>query len=128
MTDFVLGRNHTHRSLFGHIINFEKNVPVYVPPVCHKEVAMIGALPDDGTEVSILDDEPKAAPALLPDERRDALIAAFQLLEERNNRTDFTGQGVPSVAGIKKIVDFEVDRKEIEPAWREYLEAKGSAE
>ena len=127
MTNFVLGRNYVHSSKFGHVIAFEKNVPTYVPPECHKEVAMIGAMPDDGSEVNILGDEVIRQPELTIDERREQLIAAFELLQERNSRTDFTGQGVPSVPALKKIVDFDFDRKEVEPLWRDYLEEKSAA-
>lgn len=126
MTNFVLGRNYVHSSKLGHVIAFEKNVPTYVPPECRKEVAMIGAMPDDGSEVNILGDEPVQKPELTVDERREQLIAAFALLQERNTRTDFTGQGVPAIPALKKIIDFDTDRKEVEPLWREYLEEKGA--
>lgn len=119
MTDFVLQRDHTHRSLSGHIINFIKGVPVYVPPVCHKEVAAIGALPDDGSIVDPLDDDKKQKPELTADERREKLMEAFVTLEERQNREDFTGQGLPAVAVVKKMVEFDVTKAEIEALWRE---------
>lgn len=119
MTDFVLKRNYIHRSLTGHIINFEKDVPVYVPPVCHKEVVAIGAIPDDDSEISPLDDEKDAPVELTPDERRDKLIDAFGTLESRANRTDFTGQGLPAVAAVKRLVEFDVTKIEIETLWRE---------
>lgn len=128
MSDFVLGRNYTHRSLFGHIINFVKNEPVYVPPVCHKEVAAIGAMPVDGDEVNILGDEIAPVEELPTDERNALLVAAFKTLEERNGRGDFTGQGAPSVAALKKIVPFEVDRKEVEPLWTAYRAEKGAVQ
>ena len=128
MTNFVLGRNYVHSSKLGHVIAFEKGVPTYVPPECHKEVAMIGATPDDGSDVNILGDEASQAPELTVDERREQLIAAFKVLQERNARGDFTGQGVPAVAALRKIVDFETDRKEVEPLWRDYLAGAGSDE
>lgn len=128
MTDFVLNRNYVHSSKLGHVIAFEKNVPVYVPPECHKEVAMIGAVPDDGSEVNILGDEITPVEELPTDERNALLVAAFKTLEERNGRGDFTGQGVPSVAALKKIVPFEVDRKEVESLWTAYRAEKGAVQ
>lgn len=123
MTDFVLQRDYTHRSLTGHIINFVKGEAVYVPPVCHKEVVAIGAVPDDGSFVDPLEDDKKLKPELTADERRDKLIDAFGILEERQNREDFTGQGLPAVAVVKKMVEFDVTKAEIEALWRELHDA-----
>ena len=125
MSEFVLNRNYTHRSLFGHVINFVKNEPVYVPPVCRKEVTAIGAVSMD-EKVDVLDPENAPRIPLTPDERRAELITAFKMLQERNNRTDFTGQGVPSVPALKKIVDFEIDKKEVEELWRDYHEEQAA--
>ena len=123
MAEFVLGRTHTHRSLMGHIINFKKGQPVWVPPVCHREVSAIGAMPVKGDRVDPLDDEPQEKPELTAEERQDQLVAAFKILQSRNARDDFTGQGVPSVSALRKIIDdFVPDRREVEEVWRNYLD------
>jgi len=124
--EFVLNRNYVHRSGLGHMIRFEKGVPTYVAPECRKEVMMIGALPADG-EMNILDPELEPEIPLSGEERNEALIKAFVALQARNSRDDFTGQGVPSVTALKKIVDFTIDRKEVEILWRQYLEEKNAA-
>ena len=122
MSEFVLHRNHTHRSTSGHILNFVKDVPLYVPPVCRKEVVMFGAVPLD-EPVELLDPEKEQKPEVLPDDRREALIKAFKFLEARNARGDFSGQGSPSVAALKKIIDdFDIDKKEVEEVWQAYRE------
>lgn len=126
MSEFVLNRNYTHRSLSGHIINFVKDVPVYVPPVCRKEVTMLGAVSMDEA-IDVLDAETSKKPELTPDERREALIKAFKFLQERNHRGDFTGQGAPSVTALKKVIeDFKVDKKEVEELWTVYREEQNS--
>ena len=126
MSEFVLNRNYTHRSTSGHIINFIKNEPVYVPPVCRKEVTMLGAVSMDET-IDVLGEETLKKPELTPDERREALVKAFKFLQERNHRGDFTGQGAPSVAALKKIIeDFEVDKKEVEELWTVYREEQNA--
>ena len=126
MSEFVLNRNYTHRSTSGHIINFVKNEPVYVPPVCRKEVTMLGAVSMDET-IDVLGAEAQKKPELTPDERREALIKEFKFLQERNHRGDFTGQGAPSVTSLKKIIeDFEVDKKEVEELWTVYREEQNS--
>lgn len=126
MSEFVLNRNYTHRSTSGHIINFIKGEPVYVPPVCRREVTMIGAVSMDEA-IDVLDPEKEQKPDVTPDERREALIKAFKFLQERNHRGDFTGQGAPSISALKKIVeDFEIDKKEVEELWTAYREEQNS--
>ena len=126
MSEFVLNRNYTHRSTSGHIINFVKDEPVYVPPVCRKEVTMLGAT-SMGEAIDVIDAEREEKPELTPDERREALIKAFKSLQERNHRNDFTGQGIPSIAALKKIIeDFDVDKKEVESLWPLYIEEQAA--
>ncbi len=119
MSEFVLHRNYTHRSTLGHIITFVKGEPVWVPPALHKEVTAFGAEKVDGDQVDLLGEEKKEITPLTPDERREQLLAAFELIKERNNRSDFTGQGLPSIAALRRIVDFDLDKKEVELLWRE---------
>ena len=126
MSEYVLHRNHTHRSLTGHIINFVKGVPVYVPPVCRAEVVAIGAVSTDGESVDPLGPEATQPVQLTDDERRAKIVETFPLLEKRNNRTDFTGNGVPSITAVKKIVDFDLTKLELEDLWRAYQEEKGA--
>ena len=119
MSEFVLHRNYTHRSTLGHIITFKKDEPVWVPPALYKEVTAFGAEKVDGEQVDVLDSEKKEVIPLTPDERREQLLAAFELIKERNNRSDFTGQGLPSIPALRRIVDFDLDKKEVELLWRE---------
>lgn len=121
MAEFVLARTFRFISGNGHSVQFEKGVPTYVPIACHREVQEIGAVPLENVE-PILGYEKEAVPELSFDDRRSQLIAAFKRLQDRNAREDFTGQGVPSVTALRKIVDFSIDRKEIEALWREYIE------
>jgi len=124
---FTLQRNYTHVSLTGHVLNFKKNDPVYVPPECRKEVMQIGAIPDEG-EIDILGPEGVQSVPLTIDERETALAAAFEKLVARNGRTDFTGQGLPATNAVASLVPFEPTRKEIEVAWRARQAKKATAE
>lgn len=119
MPEYVLNRTYALRSLAGRVINFEKGVPAWVPPECEKEALQIGATPVDGPK-DILD--PEAAPVveLTPDERRAKIFAAFKLLEARNERGDFTAQGVPNTKVLNALVGFEVLTKERDAEWVTY--------
>ncbi len=129
MAHFVLHRNYTHASRMGHIITFKKGETTYVPPECHREVAQIGAIPTDADgEVDLIAPEKVEQVPLSQDERHEQLVAAFELLEGRNRRRDFTGQGLPSLTALATIVDFDPSKKEVEDVWRLYREDKGAAE
>ena len=127
MPFFVLHRDYTHRSKFGHIITFKRDAETYVPPECRREVMQIGAIPADSeSSIDLLDPEKVEAIPVSGEDRREQLLAAFSLLEERNHRRDFTGQGLPSIAALSTIVDFEVGKKEVEDLWRTYREEQGA--
>lgn len=125
MPEFVLNRNHSMRSLYGHVIDFKKGQPVYVPPICAREAASIGAECVDG-KVDALDPEADVAVPMSPDERQESVLAAFKLLEERNGRNDFTGNGAPAVPALEKILGFDVDKKEVNLLWAEYRAEQGA--
>ena len=125
MSNFVLDRDYTHRSTLGHIITFKAGDPVWVPPLMHREVAQIGAKRVDGKGIKLLDDETPEVEPLTADDRRKQLFAAFELIKERNTRSDFTGQGLPSIPALRKIIDFDLEKKEVEAMWREFENQDG---
>lgn len=120
MPDFTLNRNHRLISLTGHTIQFVKGEPVAVPAALKAEVIAIGAQPVDGN-TDVLDEE-KEVVELTAEEREEQLVKAFKALQGRNERGDFTAQGVPSIAALKKIVEFAPEKKEVETLWVSYLE------
>jgi len=125
MPDYVLNRTYTHRSTLGHIVNFVKGQPVWVPPALEREVTQFGAEPVDGEKLDVLDPDAKALPlAPAGDERKSQILAVYAQLEARNQRGDFTGQGRPNLAVMKELLGFEVITRERDDVWEEYLKAK----
>jgi hypothetical protein len=127
MPDFVLSRNHSMRTLFGHIVEFKKGQPTHVPPICVKDAVAIGALPVDG-EIDVLDPELPEPIFMTPEERQENIIAAFKLLEDRGGREDFTASGCPTREALVKILGFATDKKEYEALWTGYTAEKNVAE
>lgn len=123
MPDMVLNRNYALRSLAGRVIDFEKGVPVHVPPECVREALQIGAEGVD-KKLEVLDPELTPAPELTLDERKDLIKAAFPEMEAKNDRNAFTAQGVPSTTALKEITGLDVAAKERDEAWTEYLQEK----
>ncbi|WP_143541572.1 hypothetical protein [Rhodoferax fermentans] len=125
MPDYVLNRTYTHRSTLGHIVNFVKGMPTWVPPALEKEVTALGAEPVDGPKQDVLDPDKPALP-LAPSgqERAAQVLAVFAQLEARNERGDFTGSGRPNLSILKELLGYEVIGKERDELWEEYLKAK----
>lgn len=123
MSEFTLNRNFTLISKTGHVILFKKGQATWVPPEVRKEAIQIGAQPSDGN-TDVLEEETVVIP-LSAGERAEKLIEAFKTLQQRNNRTDFTGQGIPAIPALKKLVEFDVEKKEVETLWNAYREEQG---
>ena len=116
MPEYVLNRKYALRSINGHIINFEKGVPVWVPPVVEKEALLIGATPVDGPK-DILNPEDEIKPEMPADERKEKILGVFEKLIKRNERGDFSGQGLPNLKVVEKMAGFIVSAKERDALW-----------
>ena len=123
MPEFILNRNYTLRTTKGHIINFIKGAPTYVPPIVVPDVVALGAEAVDAHE-DVLGEEPIVKPELTPDAREAILIAAYPSMVAANKRNDFTGQGIPNIKSLSAIAGFTVDKRELDATWQKYLEAK----
>jgi len=127
MPEYVLNRNYTHRSVHGHIINFVKGQPAWVPPILERDVTQFGAEPVSGDRVDLLDDLPARESEPSGEYRRALLLTAFEQLEARNQRGDFTGQGRPHPKALEKILGFEVGVRERDDVWEEHMNRKAAA-
>lgn len=127
MAEFVLNRTHTLRTTNG-VITFVKGEPTHVPPDMHRDAVSIGAVRADGADVDTSEPVVEAKPVIHGLERQDELFAAFALIMEKNDSKEFTGQGVPTVKAVEKIVSFDVDRSEVVEGWAEYKVKLAEAE
>ena len=123
MPQFVLNRTHTLRTTNG-VLSFVKGEPTNVPPEMVKDIIAIGGIRADGEQVDTSEPVAAVKPALVGIERQDALYAAFALIAEKNDPKEFTGQGVPTVKAVEKIIGFDVERMELVEAWTAYKIAK----
>lgn len=127
MAEFILNRTFTLRTTNG-VISFTKGEPTLVPPLMERDVVAVGGVRADGADVDMEEAQTPAKPIVSGLEREDDLFAAFALLIEKNDSKDFTGQGVPSVKAVEKIVSFDVDRAELAEAWAAYKVNQAEAE
>lgn len=122
MPKFVLNRNYTLSSLFGHVVNFKKGEETWVPDILVKECVAIGANPVDGI-VDVLGPEEVAVAPLTGEERREKVFQAFSQMLAENRREDFTGAGAPQLPSIEKLSGIKLDGKERDSLWQRYRES-----
>ena len=124
MPEYVLNRDFVLRTTMAHTIAFKKGEPTWVPPIIEKEAIAIGAERADNGKTDILVPEANGKSQMTFEELREALFTAFDLLVEKNESDDFTAQGVPKVAVVEKMIETDIDRKELVEAWTEYRAGK----
>lgn len=117
--EMVLNRNYTMATTLGHTIQFKRGVPTHVPSVLRSQAIAIGAIPADGSDPDVLQDEaqPNAAPAD-PMDRIDAVRRAIESIVRRNERLDFTAAGIPTVAAVSQAAGWKVQAREIAHEWQ----------
>lgn len=120
MAQYKLNRNYILHTKTGNTIAFKRNEPVFVPNHCAREVLAIGAELVDGDEVDVLEDEVEVQ-TMSPEERSEKLKEAFKIMTSRAERNDFTGTGMPNLWAVQKLVGFEIDSKERNAVWEEFL-------
>lgn len=128
MPNFVLGRTHTLSSKQGHIINFVKGQPTWVPPECVPEVVAIGGECVEGP-IDVLPPEVQEAIPLTHDEREQLVFEAFKDLISTNNPDNFTAAGVPKQKVVAKVSGVDdIDSKEVVTLWQKYREAQAEGQ
>ena len=127
---FVMHRDRVVASTAGHVIGFKKGEPTYVPPEARKDVMQAGGIPED--EDFDPDAEAKAKRAaentepVDPVEREKAVFAVFEKLTLRNERGDFTANGVPNAKVLKAELGWELQGRDRDVLWEQFQQ-KGAA-
>ena len=113
---FVSQRKFDLVSTLGHVIGFEKGVPIHVPTVLHKEAIAAGCVAVDG-EVNF--DEAKDAPVVMNTaERTEMINMALADIKDRNVSTEFNATGVPKVKVVATSTGIaDVTAAEITALW-----------
>lgn len=115
----VLNRNYTMATTLGHTIQFKRNTPTHVPPQLRSQAIAIGAVPADGSDPDVLQDEVQANAAPIdPTERVTSVRTAIETLVRRNERLDFTAAGIPTVAAVSQVAGWKVSAREISNEWQ----------
>lgn len=139
MPNMVLNRKYVLDTCKGHRIVFEKGKPTPVPKEMYADAVGIGAELVEG-ETSIVTEKQKLeenfpqelkplpqAPEV-KDDRMTAIKKAIHVVLETGGREDFTAAGMPKEKTLARVLGYNVDRKEIGEAWREYHKDKANEE
>lgn len=113
--NFTLNRDKVVNSNKGHVIEFVKGVPTYVPKEVWEEALAVGAQPVE--EINMDADEVKKSNAPNGEERELLITAALEQTSEKNMPNDFTATGVPKTDVISDIVGFKVKADELKALW-----------
>jgi hypothetical protein len=124
--NFVLHRTRTLATNKGHIVEFIKGLPTYVPPELYDDATAIGAIPEDElpeTELPPGVVEPNGAA-----ERQAALFTAFGTIVTRGRRDDFAASGAPGAKAVNDLLGWPVQAKERMTAWEQFKLEQGQPE
>lgn len=116
---FVLHKTRVVASTMGLAIEFEKGVPMFVPPYMYNEVLAIGAVP----ESELAEDDLKTGnpgEIVEPVARKEAIMKALEAIALRNVREEFTAGGAPHNAVLAKELGWPVPAKERDTSWAEF--------
>jgi hypothetical protein len=117
MPEMIMLRDYVLASTQGLSVRFTKNISVYVPPELVSEAMEKGAVPSDGKGVAFEEEKPVEVPV---GSEREALVAeAVRELVAKNDADDFGANGSPKVQSVKRELGFDVDRDEVQAAWKQ---------
>lgn len=119
MPTFTLHRDHLLRTTKGHTIRFLKDQPTYVPPICVADAVSIGAQAANAQDGDIIPEE-QVEVVLTQQERLAKINEAFTVMVKRQERNDFTGNGLPNAKKLEALVGFDVHSKERDSAWKAF--------
>lgn len=127
MPMFTLHRHYLLRTTKGHTIKFLKGKPTFVPPLCVEDAVAIGAVPENEADGDVLGEEVVEV-VLSPAERKTKIRAAIEVMVRRNERNDFTGNGMPHLKKLEALTGFDVHSREREKIWQEFREEQMAAD
>jgi hypothetical protein len=117
----VMNRNITVSSTSGHAVHFEKDKPMYVPPMIVAECMAKGAVPAEGEKLPEVEGTKKEQlPPPMGEDRKVIIEQVFSEMVAKNERGTFNANGIPKADFFRKQVDFPIDGAEIKTCWTEY--------
>ena len=83
-------------------------------------VVAIGGEAVDTNTPSLVPKDDAVVTTPIGQEREGQIMTAISLLVEKNDASDFTATGCPSVKALENVLGFDVDRSEVVDAWKKF--------
>lgn len=120
---YVTNRDVRIATTAGHVILFEKDVPIFVPETMREEAQMRGAAPVNGEAYSQAEAVKVLAPTGVTRTDKIREIIA-EMIVEKDPAKNFTATGLPNAKVIEKRAGFSIDSKERNRVWKS-MQAEG---
>lgn len=114
---FVMNRDFVVNG-FGHVVAFEKDVPVRVPPILHTEAMRCGAIALDDTKVDHVQKPGQREPEIQGEERSETIERAMDRLVKENLRMSFGADGLPTTKAIFRLTGIDLEQNERNAIWQ----------
>ncbi len=119
----VTMQNRRMATTSGHVIRFKRNEPKEIPRSILPDAMAIGAAPVEQSDLPEQEQEPQAP--VTSDERRDAILEAMGLLYERQERGDFTANGLPQINPLEELSGVtNIHGQERDALWSEFQQSR----
>jgi hypothetical protein len=114
-------RNFVLRTLSGHMIRFEPEVPTKVPQAAVQDALNAGCVIIDPAELQAYEDT-RALKTDFRDNIRESLVfLAIKAIAERNDTKEFNSGGVPKESAVASRLGMgNVSQKEVEDLYKKY--------
>lgn len=122
-----MARNFILRTTSGFTVRFMRDRDIRVPVQVIPDAIERGAVFSDGSAYVPASKELGPAPPA-GFQREQEIFRALETIASRNNPDDFTGTGVPTLTAMRKVLEYDVDRKEVNASWKKYLQAQANAD
>lgn len=125
MPKFILNRDHELVSKLGAAVNIKKNEPFFAPAFLQREIEALGGELIEHDEPNPDSDEGDKTPGT-PEERKAAMLAAFDVVMNAGVKADITdgGKGHPTQKALSRELGWTPEAKERDAAWAEYVKGK----
>ncbi len=131
MPMMICPRNYLLRTLSGHMIRFQADVPKFVPDSVVSDALAVNILPVEGKVrgEDTPSDHRKPVRVEITGALRDAIVLrAISDLAVRNDTKDFDGGGRPKIPAITELTGLAINAKEREVYWEKYKQLKSDGE
>lgn len=124
MPEFISLRSFRLETTLGHIVQFERSVPKFIPEVVVPFAMAAGCVPVDSADIPFYDDKARTTVEFNGDIRRSLIYIAVKHCVTKNDSKDFDGSGVPKASVLTTRLGFEVGRKEAVDVFQQYTTLK----